>query len=90
MQYKTLSHEYESQIAKSMTEQLLPSPSALALSLLRRLEDCDASSRVGLRAQLLMLSCLYPSATLSGVKEFFAVPNFNSGVYKKEEPRSLI
>jgi hypothetical protein len=81
MKYQSLSHDYEEKIVHSITEPLLQTPSALTTSLLHRLEDCGSeNNRAGLRAQLQLLSCLSPSASLAGLRDFFAVPNFSSAV----------
>ena len=79
MQYSSLSHDYESQVATSTSKEILPNPSALTTSLLRRLESCPVNDRVGIRAQLEMLSFLSPKATLSGLKSFFGVLDFSVG-----------
>lgn len=81
MKYQSLSYSYEEKMNETVTRPLLQTPSALTTSLLHRLQGESHQSREGLRAQLQLLSALLPSASLSGIRDFFAVRNFSSGTY---------
>jgi hypothetical protein len=81
--YHTLSLHYDAEINQhtaDVARQLLQSPSATTCSLLHRLEGCHDNGRVSLRARLQLLSCQSPSATLSGLRQFLALPSFSAAV----------
>lgn len=52
----------------------------MVTSLLHKLDGCHDNVRLGVRAQLHLLSCSDGRATLVGIRDYLAVPSFKSGI----------
>lgn len=82
-QYHSLCQAYTRELTlwgTGVARQLLLSPQAMVTSLLHKLDGCHDNVRLGVRAQLHLLSCSDGRATLVGIRDYLAVPSFKSGI----------
>lgn len=83
-QYHSLCRAYTTELTlwgTGVARQLLLSPQAMVTSLLHKLDGCHDNARLGVRAQLHLLSCSNGHATLDGVRDYLAIPSFKTGIH---------